>query len=125
MSNLHLSKQLIQDEAKIPNFPIRGMTTHLTLESSIDKTRKSKKKKYDDDELLQILRYAERSSFEKAARKHGLSVTTLYNFRKRLEQLEIVVSPLDRLRAENEELRRILSERGVVIEHLKKLIEKL
>ena len=81
-----------------------------------------KKSRFSEEQMVSILREADRSSVAEVARKHKVSEQTLYNWRKQFGQLEATdVKRLRALEAENAKLKKMVAEREMAIETLKEI----
>ena len=81
-----------------------------------------KKTRFSEEQMVKILREADKSPVSEVAKKHGISDVTIYAWRKRFGQLEAVdVKRLRALEAENGKLKRMLAEREMVIDTMKEL----
>jgi putative transposase len=84
-----------------------------------------KKTRFSEEQMVKILREADKSPVSEVARKHGVSDVTIYAWRKRFGQLEPVdVKRLRALEAENARLKKVLAERVMDIEILKEVAAK-
>jgi putative transposase len=84
-----------------------------------------KKTRFSEEQMVKILREADKSPVSEVAKKHGISDVTIYAWRKRFGQLEAVdVKRLRALEAENARLKKVLAERVTDIEILKEVAAK-
>jgi len=84
-----------------------------------------KKTRFSEEQMVKILREADKTPVSEVAKKHGVSDVTIYAWRKRFGQLEAVdVKRLRQLEAENARLKKILAERVMDIEILKEVAAK-
>ena len=84
-----------------------------------------KKKRFTDEQIVRILRDAERSTNETAARQHGVSEHSIYRWKRQFGQMEVaVVRELRELRQENVRLKKVLAERDLEVEVMKELQAK-
>jgi putative transposase len=84
-----------------------------------------KKTRFSEEQMVKILREADKSPVSEVAKKHGVSEVTIYAWRKRFGQLEAVdVKRLRQLEAENARLKKMLAERVMDIEILKEVAAK-
>jgi putative transposase len=84
-----------------------------------------KKSRFSEEQMVAILREADRSSVAEAARKHKVSEPTIYAWRKHFG--ELAPSDVKRLKAlelENNRLKRLLAERDLDISVLKEINAK-
>jgi transposase-like protein len=81
-----------------------------------------KKSRFTEEQMVAILREADRSSVAEVAKKHKVSEQTLYTWRKRFGVLEDAdVKRLRALETENAKLKRMLAERELAIDTLKEI----
>ena len=84
-----------------------------------------KKTRFSEEQMVKILREADKAPVSDVAKKHGVSDVTIYAWRKRFGQLEPVdVKRLRQLEAENAKLKKVLAERVMDIEILKEVAAK-
>jgi putative transposase len=84
-----------------------------------------KKSRFSEEQMVKILREADKAPVSEVAKKHGVSDVTIYAWRKRFGQLEAVdVKRLRQLEAENARLKKMLAERVMDIEILKEVAKK-
>jgi putative transposase len=84
-----------------------------------------KKTRFSEEQMVKILREADKTPVSEVAKKHGVSDVTIYAWRKRFGQLEAVdVKRLRQLEAENARLKKMLAERVMDIEILKEVAAK-
>ena len=84
-----------------------------------------KKTRFTEEQMVKILREADKTPVAEVAKKHGVSDVTIYAWRKRFGQLEAVdVKRLRQLEVENGRLKRMLAERVMDIEILKEVAAK-
>jgi len=84
-----------------------------------------KKTRFSEEQMVKILREADKAPVSEVAKKHGVSDVTIYAWRKRFGQLEAVdVKRLRQLEAENARLKKMLAERVMDIEILKEVAAK-
>ncbi len=81
-----------------------------------------KKSRFTEEQMVAMLREADRTSVAEVSKKHKVSDQTLYAWRKRFGQLEPAdVKRLRALEAENGKLKRMLAEREMVIDTMKEI----
>jgi putative transposase len=81
-----------------------------------------KKSRFTEEQMVAMLREADRTSIAEVSKKHKVSDQTLYGWRKRFGQLEPAdVKRLRSLETENAKLKRMLAEREMVIDTMKEL----
>jgi putative transposase len=84
-----------------------------------------RKGKFTDDEMVKILREAERSSVAEVAKKYAVSEATLYVWRKRFGAMSVdEAKRLKSLEAENTRLKKLLAESQLANEILKEVAAK-
>jgi putative transposase len=84
-----------------------------------------KKTRFTEEQMVKILREADKAPVSEVAKKHGVSDVTIYAWRKRFGELEAVdVKRLRQLEAENARLKKVLAERVLDIEILKEVAAK-
>ena len=84
-----------------------------------------KKTRFTEEQMVKILREADKAPVSEVAKKHGVSDVTIYAWRKRFGELEAVdVKRLRQLEAENGRLKKVLAERVIDIEILKEVAAK-
>lgn len=84
-----------------------------------------KKTRYSDEQIVRILREADRDSVAEVAKRHGVSETTIYVWRKKFGSMETdEVKRLKALEAENARLRKLLVDRELEIDVMKEINSK-
>ena len=84
-----------------------------------------KKTRFSEEQMVKILREADKTPVAEVAKKHGVSDATIYTWRKRFGQLEAVdVKRLRQLEQENARLKKLVAERLLDIEILKEVAAK-
>jgi putative transposase len=84
-----------------------------------------KKTRFTEEQMVKILREADKAPVTEVAKKHGVSEVTIYAWRKRFGELEAVdVKRLRQLESENARLKKVLAERVMDIEILKEVAAK-
>lgn len=84
-----------------------------------------KKKRYTEEQIVRILREADREPVVEVAKRHGVSDVTIYAWRKRFGDMETNdVKRLKELESENARLKKLLAERDLSIEIMKEINAK-
>lgn len=84
-----------------------------------------KKSRFSEEQMVAVLREADRTSVAEAARKHKVSEPTIYAWRKHFgEMMPSDVKRLKALELENNRLKRLLAERDLDISVLKEIHAK-
>lgn len=85
-----------------------------------------KKSRFSEEQMITLLREADRTSVAEVAKKHGVSEQTLYNWRKHFNGLQTAddIRRLRQLEQENGRLKKLLAERDLEIEVMKEINAK-
>ena len=86
-----------------------------------------RKSRFTDEQIVAIVRESEREgvTVEQCAKKHGITPTTLFRWRKRFGGLDArQAAELRRLQLENGRLKKMVAERDLDIEILKEINAK-
>jgi len=84
-----------------------------------------KKSRSSEEQMVTILREADRTTVAEAAKKHKVSDATIYAWRKHFGQMETAdVKRLKALELENSRLKKLLAERDLDLEILKEINAK-
>ncbi len=84
-----------------------------------------KKSRFSEEQMVKILREADRSPVVQVAKKHGVSEQTIFAWRKRFGKLEAVdVKRLRHLEQENAKLKKLVAERDLEIDVMKEVARK-
>ena len=84
-----------------------------------------KKGRFSEEQMVGILREADRSPVAQVAKKHGISEQTIYTWRQRFAGMSADdVKRLRLLEQENTRLKKILAERDLEIEVMKEIAAK-
>lgn len=81
-----------------------------------------KQGRFTEEQMVAILREADRSSVTEVARKHKVSEQTIYTWRRRFGELQPAdIKRLRQLEAENAKLKKLIAERDLEIETMKEI----
>ena len=84
-----------------------------------------KKSRYSDEQIVRILREADRDTVPEVAKRHGVSEASIYAWRKRFgEMVSDDVKRLKALEAENARLRKLVADQALDIQVLKEIRAK-
>ena len=84
-----------------------------------------KKSRFSEEQMVKILREADRGPVAQVAKKHAVSEQTIYAWRKRFGKLEAVdVKRLRQLEQENAKLKKLVAERDLEIDVMKEVAAK-
>ncbi|VVD73707.1 transposase [Pandoraea apista] len=81
-----------------------------------------KKSRYSDEQIVRILREADRDTIPEVAKRHGVSEASIYAWRKRFgEMVSDDVRRLKALEAENVRLKKLVADQALDIQVLKEI----
>ena len=84
-----------------------------------------KKGRYSEDQMVRILREADKAPAAEVAKRHGVSEASIYTWRKKYGELEVSdVRHLKQLKQENACLKKLLAERDLEIEVMSEVNRK-
>jgi len=84
-----------------------------------------KKSRYDDEQIVRILRETDKDTVANVAKHHGVSEASIYGWQKRFSGMDVDdVKRLKTLESENARLKKILAERDLEIEVMKEIAAK-
>ena len=84
-----------------------------------------KKGRYSEDQMVKILREADKAPVSEVAKRHGVSEASIYAWRQKYGELEVSdVRHLKQLEQENARLKKLLAERDLEIEVMSEVNRK-
>ena len=84
-----------------------------------------RKSRFSEEQMVGILREADRDSVPQVAKRHGVSEQTIYTWRQRFSGMNADdVKKLRQLEQENIRLKKLLAERDLEIEVMKEIAAK-
>jgi putative transposase len=84
-----------------------------------------RKARFTEEQMVAIMREADREPVSVVAKRHGISEQTIYNWRKRFGGLQLSdVRRLKQLEVENVRLKKLVAERDLKIEVMKEVAAK-
>ena len=83
------------------------------------------KKRYNDEQIVRILREADQGIVPEVAKRHGISEASIYAWRKRFLGMSVEdIKHLRALEVENSRLKKLLAERDLEIAVMKEIAAK-
>jgi putative transposase len=84
-----------------------------------------KKSRYDDEQIVRILRETDQDTIANVAKRHGVSEASIYVWQKKFSGMDVDdVKRLKTLESENGRLKKLLAERDLEIEVMKEIAAK-
>lgn len=84
-----------------------------------------RKSRFTDEQVVGIIREADREPVAEVAKRHGVSEQTIYTWRKRFGELRTEdVRRLRQLETENARLKKLVAERDLEIEVMREVASK-
>lgn len=84
-----------------------------------------KKSRFTEEQMVTMLREADKTSVAEVAKKHGISEQTVYNWRQHFGGMEAAdVKRLKQLKQENARLKKMVAERDLELDVMREINAK-
>ena len=84
-----------------------------------------KKSRFSEEQMVKILREADKTPVAEVAKKHGVSEGTLYVWRRRFGTMEVAdTKKLKALESENGRLKKMVADQALALEVMKEINAK-
>jgi putative transposase len=84
-----------------------------------------KKSRFSEEQMVKILREADKGPMAEVAKRNGISEQTIYVWRRRFGKMDVAdMKRLRVLEGENTRLKKMVAERDLAIEVMKEINEK-
>jgi putative transposase len=83
------------------------------------------KKRFTEEQIIKILREGENGKRIEVCRRHGITETTFYRWRKKYQGMTVhSIKEMKQLKAENARLKKLVAEQAIANQVLKEYLEK-
>jgi len=83
------------------------------------------KKRFTEEQIIKILREGENGKRIEVCRKHGITQTTFYRWRRKYQGMTVdSIKEMKRLKNENARMKKVVAEMALANQALKDLLEK-